>query len=116
MQLKLGKIGNVAGRPIKSLATCWDFVGEMGRGLSAGQTYHLHAAAIGAANMSDKLPRYPYLKGDPIGYGHGVFEMLLQAGLSPADIIEIGSPIIADMVKHVAGGTKSEVTEKEDFC
>lgn len=115
MQLELGKLGKVQGKIPNSLATCWDFVGEMGRGLSAGQTYHLHAAAIGAANQTDKLPRYPYLKGDPIGYGHGIFERLLQAGLNPAEIIDIGSPIIAQMVQQVAGGTKSEVQEKEDF-
>ena len=68
-----------------------------------------------SCNQTDKLPRYPYLKGDPIGYGHGIFERLLQAGLNPAEVIEIGSPIIAQMVQQIAGGTKSEVTEKEDF-
>lgn len=115
MKLELGTLGEARGAIPSSLATCWDFVGEMGRDLSAGQTYHLHAAAIGAANQSRLLPKYPYLKGDPIGYGYGVFEKLLQAGMNPAQIIEVGSPIIAGMVSKVAGATKDEVEEKEDF-
>jgi|DEB0MinimDraft_3_1074331.scaffolds.fasta_scaffold03563_4 hypothetical protein len=115
MKLELGTLGTAQGKIPSSLATCWDFVGELGRDLSAGQTYHLHAAAIGAANQSRLLPKYPYLKGDPVGYGYGIFKKLLEAGLNPAQIIDLGAPILAGMVSNVSGGTKSEVQEKEDF-
>ena len=115
MNLELGTIGKITGKIPTSLATCWDFVGELGGGLTSGQTYHLYAAAIGAYNQSRKLPSYPYLKGDPIGYGHGIFEILLNAGMTPAEIIELGSPIITEMLTKITGATEKEVEEKTDF-
>ena len=113
--IDLGSLGTARGAIPSSLAVSWDFVLEWTGGLTKAQSFHLHAAAIGAFNQTNLLPRYPKEKGDPIGYGFKVFEMLLRAGLTPADVIEKGSPILTKLIEQAAGTSSGEVKEKEDF-
>jgi len=114
LHFDLGKLGTAQGSIPTSLATCWAFLSAF-RNSNDAQKLYLNAAAIGACNQTDKLPRYPYEKGDPLSYGFQIADLLMESGITPARIIELGDPALAQMFERSMGMFQAEVTEKENF-
>tara|TARA_R110000822_G_scaffold144811_2_gene283624 strand:+ start:1111 stop:1458 length:348 start_codon:yes stop_codon:yes gene_type:complete len=114
MKLNLKKIGVYDSVLPKSLATCLDFVAIWGSSPNRAQLGRLCAAAISLCVDHEKcLPAYPVLAGDPIGYGHKILDRLLDAGVKPAYIYEVGSNLLVEMMKEIP--TEEAIEEKVNF-
>ncbi len=97
-----------------SMTICLDFVSIWGSDPNRAQLGRLCAGAIAVCVDHAKcLPAYNVLTGDPIGYGYKIMERLLNAGVKPAKIYEIGSDLLIEMMKRIP--TESEVEETANF-
>jgi len=115
MLLDLKKLGKHEGKIPSSIATCLDFVSIWGtQGLNRAQLGRLCAAAI-AVSVDHKrvLPAYPITSGDPIAFGYKVLDRLLDAGVSPAKVYEMGSEVLIEMMRVIP--SEQEVEERANF-
>ena len=114
MLLQLGKLGEHESKVPSSIATCLDFVSIWGSEPNRAQLGRLCAAAI-AVSVDHKriLPAYPLGSGDPIAFGYKILDRLLDAGVSPAKIYEMGSAVLLEMMRLIP--SESEVEERANF-
>ena len=115
MLLDLKKLGQHEGEIPSSIATCLDFVSIWGtQDLNRAQLGRLCAAAI-AVSVDHKrvLPAYPIASGDPIAFGYKVLDRLLDAGVSPAKVYEMGSSVLVEMMRVIP--SEQEVEERANF-
>ena len=114
MLLDLGKLGKHEGEIPKSIATCLDFVAIWGSEPNRAQLGRLCAAAI-AVSVDHKrvLPAYPLGNGDPIAFGYKILDRLLEAGVTPGKVYEMGSAVLVEMMKVIP--SEKEVEERANF-
>ena len=113
MELNLQKLGVHSSQMPQSLATCFDFVSIWGSDPNRAQLGRLCAAAIGVAiDHTSRLPKYNVSKGDVLGYGHTCMDRLLKAGVTPAQMFEMGTQILAEMTGQINFG---EVEQTANF-
>tara|TARA_B100000900_G_scaffold394867_1_gene392711 strand:+ start:8152 stop:8517 length:366 start_codon:yes stop_codon:yes gene_type:complete len=114
MLLDLKKLGQHEGRLPSSIATCLDFVSIWGAHPNRAQLGRICAAAI-AVSIDHKrvLPAYPVTSGDPIAFGYKILDRLLDAGVTPAKIYEMGSEVLLEMMRVIP--SEQEVEEKANF-
>jgi hypothetical protein len=112
--LDLGKLGKHEGKIPSSIATCLDFVSIWGSDPNRAQLGRLCAAAI-AVSVDHKriLPAYPVSSGDPIAYGYKILDRLMDNGVTPARVYEMGSSLLIEMMKVIP--SEKEVEEKANF-
>lgn len=114
MLFYLGKLGTHEGKIPTSIATCLDFVAIWGSDPNRAQLGRLCAAAI-AVSVDHKrvLPAYNLSSGDPIAYGHKVLDRLLDAGVTPGKVYEMGSEALLEMMKVIP--SEKEVEDRANF-
>lgn len=114
MLFYLGKLGTHEGKIPPSIATCLDFVAIWGSDPNRAQLGRLCAAAI-AVSVDHKrvLPAYNLKSGDPIAYGHKVLDRLLDAGVTPGKVYEMGSEALLEMMKVIP--SEKEVEDRANF-
>mgnify|MGYP000035330417 FL=1 len=115
MLLDLKKLGKHEGKIPSSIATCLDFVSIWGtEGLNRAHLGRLCAAAI-AVSVDHKrvLPAYPVASGDPIAFGYKILDRLLDAGVTPAKVYEMGSAVLLEMMRVIP--SEQEVEERANF-
>lgn len=109
MNLNLKKLGCHDVVMPKSLAVCLDFVSIWGSEPNRAQLGRLCSAAIAVGvDHAKVLPAYPITSGDPIKFGFKVMERLLDAGMTPGEIYEMGSNILVEMMKMIPSESKVE--------
>ena len=114
MKINLKKLGEHEIILPKSVAISLDFVSIWGSDLNRAQLGRLCAGAIAVAVDHAKcLPAYPIHTGDPIKFGFKVMERLLEAGCTPADIYDIGTQILLEMVKIIP--SEEQVENQTNF-
>jgi hypothetical protein len=114
MLLDLKKLGQHEGKIPSSIATCLDFVSIYGSQPNRAQLGRLCAAAIAAAvDHKRVLPAYPVTSGDPIAFGYKVLDRLMDAGVTPSKIYEMGSEVLLEMMRVIP--SEQEVEEKANF-
>lgn len=114
MLLDLKKLGQHEGKIPSSIATCLDFVSIYGSQPNRAQLGRLCAAAIAAAvDHKRVLPAYPITSGDPIAFGYKVLDRLMDAGVTPSKIYEMGSEVLLEMMRVIP--SEQEVEEKANF-
>lgn len=114
MLLKLNKLGKIESQTPASLATCLDFVSLWGSNPDHAKLGRLCAASIGICTDHAKvMPAYNVSTGDPVGYGHKCMERLLNAGVAPGYIYNVGSDLLIEMMKKIP--TNEEVEETANF-
>jgi len=59
------------------------------------------------------LPAYPVSSGDPIAYGHKVLDRLLDNGVTPSAVYEMGSAILVEMMRIIP--SEDGVEERANF-
>ena len=97
-----------------SLATCLDFVSVWGSTLNRAQLGRLCAAAIGVCvDHAKVLPAYKINTADPLSYGHKIMERLLESGVSPGEIYEVGAGLLLEMAHKLP--TEDEVETESNF-
>jgi hypothetical protein len=114
MLLDLKKLGKHEGKIPSSIATCLDFVSIWGANPNRAQLGRLCAAAI-AVSVDHKrvLPAYPITSGDPIAFGYKILDRLLDAGVTPAKVYEMGSEVLLEMMRVIP--SEQEVEERANF-
>jgi hypothetical protein len=114
MELDLKKLGKHESRLPSSIATCLDFVSIWGSNPNRAQLGRLCAASIAlCVDHARILPAYPISSGDPIAYGHKVLDRLLENGVSPSAVYEMGSSLLVEMMKIIP--SEDEVEERANF-
>lgn len=114
MKINLKKLGEHEIQVPTSLATCLDFVSIWGSDPNRAQLGRLCAAAIAVCiDHSKVLPAYPVTSGDPIKYGHKILDRLLEAGLTPGHVYEMGTIALVEMMKAIP--TDQEVEDQANF-
>lgn len=112
--LDLKKLGKHEGKIPSSIATCLDFVSIWGSDPNRAQLGRLCAAAIAVSvDHARILPAYPVASGDPIAYGYKILERLLENGVTPARVYEMGSSLLVEMIKVIP--SEKEVEDKANF-
>jgi len=112
--LNLKKLGEHQVILPSSLATCLDFVAIWGSEPNRAQLGRLCAAAVAVAvDHAKVLPSYPVTSGDPIKFGHKILDRLLEAGVTPAQVYEMGSQVLVEMMKAIP--TEDEVEAQANF-
>ena len=98
----------------KSLATCLDFVAIWSTDINRAKFTRLCAAAIAiSAGRGVGLPSYDISQSDPISFGHGAVDALLNGGVKLTDIYKIGGQLLQNMAKIIP--TDSEIETAENF-
>ena len=114
MLLDLKKLGQHEGKIPSSIATCLDFVSIYGSQPNRAQLGRLCAAAIAAAvDHKRVLPAYPVTSGDPIAFGYKVLDRLMDAGVTPSKIYEMGSEVLLEMMRVIP--SEQEVEDRANF-
>ncbi len=112
--INLGKLGTHETRIPNSIATCLDFVSIWGSDPNRAQLGRLCASAIAVAvDHARILPAYPVHSGDPVKFGHKILDRLLDAGVSPGQVYDMGSEILLEMMRQIP--TEREVEEVANF-
>lgn len=98
----------------KSLGICMDFMACWGEEQNRTKLGRLCAASIGAcAPRGRGIASYDITQADPYSYGFGVQETLLEAGIPPSDIYEIGHQLLVSMAERIP--TSNEVDSAVNF-
>jgi hypothetical protein len=114
MLLNLKKLGKHEGKIPSSIATCLDFVSIWGSQPNKAQLGRICAAAIAVSvDYKRVLPAYPISSGDPISYGHKILDRLFDAGVTPAQVYEMGSEVLIEMMRVIP--SEQEVEERANF-
>jgi len=109
MLLNLGKLGKHEGKIPSSIATCLDFVSIWGSEPNRAQLGRLCAAAIAVSvDHARILPAYPVSSGDPIAFGYKILDRLLDNGVTPAQVYEMGSAQLIEMMRVIPSEDKVE--------
>jgi hypothetical protein len=100
--------------PPKSMATCLDFVSIWSSDINRAKFTRLCAAAIAVcAPNGIGLPSYDISQSDPVSFGHGATDALLNGGCTISNIYTIGGQLLADMAKTLPND--DEVEQAENF-
>lgn len=112
---KLGAIGNnLEPTDITNLAICLDLVSVWASEPSKSELFRICSAAIACSiDHTARLPKYRYLQGAVLDYGGKMLERLLEAGVTPAKIVQYGSHVLARCVDRIPAD--QEVQEQADF-
>ena len=114
MLLDLKKLGKHEGRLPSSIATCLDMVSIWGSQPNRAQLGRICAAAIAVSvDYKRVLPAYPVTSGDPSSYGHKILDRLFAAGVTPAQVYEMGSEVLLEMMRVIP--SEQEVEEQANF-
>ena len=114
MKIDLKKLGEHEVVLPQSIATCLDFISIWGSDPNRAQLGRLCAAAIAVGvDHSKCLPAYPVSTGDPIKFGFKVMDRLLEAGVTPGMIFEMGTNILIEMMKVIP--SENEVDQNINF-
>lgn len=111
MEIDLKKLGKHKVILPKSLAVMVDLTSIWGSELNRAQLGRLCSCAIAVGiDHSKRLPAYPVAEGDPIKFGFKIMERLLDNGVLPGEIYEIGSQILVMMFQALP---KEEAVEEQ---
>ena len=115
MKINLKKLGTAETRAPESMSVCMDFRSLALGSANEAQKLRLYASAIAVCiDGSAKLPRYKSETADPVAFGGIIQERLYDAGVTPFEIMSMGSDCIVMMIEKtnpLFGG----VDEKENF-
>ena len=112
--LVLGKLGQHELVLPNSMATCWDFIAIWSNNPNRAQLARLCAGAIGVCvDHAKVLPAYRVADGDPIAYGHTIMDRLMDAGVTPGAVYELGVKCIVEMTTKIP--TEDAVEQTANF-
>jgi len=98
----------------KSLGICMDFMACWGEEQNRTKLGRLCAASIGVSVPKGRgLANYDITQADPYSYGFGIQEALLENGVPPSTIYEIGHQLLVGMASRIP--TAKEVDNAVNF-
>ena len=98
----------------RSLGICMDFMACWGEDQGRTKLGRLCAASIGAcAPRGGGLPSYDITQADPYSYGFGIQEKLLESGMPPSIIYDVGHRLLVAMAERIP--TSEEVENTVNF-
>jgi hypothetical protein len=112
--LNLKKLGEHDIVPPTSFATCVDFVAIWGADPNRAQLGRLCAGAIAVCvDHAKVLPAYRVADGDPVAFGHKIMDRLFAAGVSLADIYDLGSQCLVAMASKIP--KEEDIEDRANF-